>query len=335
MASYPLSGELSRRRLGTESGALRREARAIARAGGNPQRFLEAAGQAKLSEGGAISSAEENKNTQAFLVRAQAEKAEQQKRLARDIESGGNTGGVLRSAASGTNSTGSGMNPPASGTNAPMKLDFIEPVGAMQSVAAPPANQAKADIAEVGLDEAIKRYYQRSADAEKVRSEKGALAQMEVAGAESSGTPRSNGIPTISAPYQAPAERPELAAALAESAATKERVAARRAGTLQEPAVGTAAVTPAPAAPTPAPSSLPSRIGSTLGQIAGAYTPSNIADTASAMKKRSQGAALKGFLQANASAKQAAGNVGSAALSTVNRTNRSLREFAKSFNESF
>jgi hypothetical protein len=334
MASYPLSGELSRRRLGTESGALRREARAIARAGGNPQRFLEAAGQAKLSEGGAISSAAENRAKQELGIRAQRELAREQDGLVKEMR-GGTTGGVLRSAASGTNSTGSGMNPPTSGTNAPMKLDFVEPVGAMQSVAAPPVNQAKADIAEVGLDEAIKRYYQRSADAEKVRSEKGTLAQMEAAGAESSGVPRSNGIPAISAPYQAPAERPELAAALQESAATKERVAARRAGTLQEPAVETASATPAPAAPAPTPSSLPSRIGSTLGQIAGAYTPSNIADTASALKKRSQGAALKGFLQANVSAKQAAGGVGSAAISTVNRTNRSLREFAKSFNESF
>lgn len=234
MASYPLSGELSRRRLGTESGALRREARAIARAGGNPQRFLEAAGQAKLSEGGAISSAAENRAKQELGIRAQRELAREQDGLVKEMRGGG-TGGVLRSAASGTNAPASGTNSTGSGTNAPMKLDFVEPVGAMQSVAAPPVNQAKADIAEVGLDEAIKRYYQRSADAEKVRSEKGTLAQMEAAGAESSGVPRSNGIPTTSAPYQAPAERPELAAALQESAATKERVAARRAGTLQEP----------------------------------------------------------------------------------------------------
>jgi hypothetical protein len=55
-----MAGLNDRRRLGTESGRIRREARAVARAGGNPSELLNRAAQVKLGEGSAISSSEEN-----------------------------------------------------------------------------------------------------------------------------------------------------------------------------------------------------------------------------------------------------------------------------------
>ena len=67
----PLSGPGSTRRLGTEAGSLRREARKLQRAGGNPQRLLEAAAVANLRDG-SISSADSNIAEAAFQRRADA-----------------------------------------------------------------------------------------------------------------------------------------------------------------------------------------------------------------------------------------------------------------------
>lgn len=186
MPTSPLSGELSRRRLGTESGALRREARAIARAGGNPQGFLEAAGKAKLQEGSAISSAEQNRAKQEYGVRAQAELARQQVAPSQ--------GGVLRSAAGGTIGTNSTITPPPT----PAQVAPSEPLTAMQVLPKPPANQAKADIEQYGIDEAIKRYYQRSAEADKAQQQK--LDTAKYAQTVSRGT----GVPEVSAPVAIP-----------------------------------------------------------------------------------------------------------------------------------
>ncbi len=178
---------------------------------------------------------------QEYGVRAQAGLARQQAGLMNGSTTPPASGGVLRSAASGTN----GTIPPVSGTNgaAPARMTPSAPLGAMQSVAAPPTNQAKDDIEKFGLDEAITRYYQRSADADKMRAEKVRATPAPTTGAES---------PAISAPYQIP-DTLAADAALNESAATRERVATRQVGTdtvpdMMNQAVRQAAAT-APAAP--------------------------------------------------------------------------------------
>lgn len=57
-----MAGLNDRRMLGTGSGALRRAARMVQRNGGNPDKLLQRAADAKLSEGSAISSSEDNIN---------------------------------------------------------------------------------------------------------------------------------------------------------------------------------------------------------------------------------------------------------------------------------
>jgi hypothetical protein len=59
------------RRLGTQSGAMRREARRITRAGGNADNLLQQAAVTKLNEGSAISSADSAIEQQRFQQRAQ------------------------------------------------------------------------------------------------------------------------------------------------------------------------------------------------------------------------------------------------------------------------
>lgn len=59
------------RRLGTDSGRIRREARRVERAGGNPTGLLNAAAEQKLNEGSAISSAEGNARRDEFSRRLQ------------------------------------------------------------------------------------------------------------------------------------------------------------------------------------------------------------------------------------------------------------------------
>lgn len=65
-----------RRRLGTESGRMRREARRIERAGGDPSRMLNLASEQKLREGSAISSAEGNMRREQYMDRLQRGQAE-------------------------------------------------------------------------------------------------------------------------------------------------------------------------------------------------------------------------------------------------------------------
>ena len=55
-----MAGLNDRRQLGTESGRIRRAARQVERAGGNPSALLNRAADAKLGEGSAISSSEDN-----------------------------------------------------------------------------------------------------------------------------------------------------------------------------------------------------------------------------------------------------------------------------------
>ncbi len=67
----PLTGPGSTRRLGTEAGALRREARKVRRAGGDDRRLLEASGLSGMRDG-SISSADSNIEEASFNRRAAA-----------------------------------------------------------------------------------------------------------------------------------------------------------------------------------------------------------------------------------------------------------------------
>lgn len=77
--SYALSGPLSRRSLGTQSGTLRRLARQVERDGGNPQQILTASAAAELAEP-RIGSADSDIREQAYTLRASRGLAEGRRR---------------------------------------------------------------------------------------------------------------------------------------------------------------------------------------------------------------------------------------------------------------
>lgn len=125
----PLSGPGSTRRLGTEAGSLRREARKIQRAGGNPQRLLEAAAVANLRDG-SISSADSNIAEAAFQRRTDAGLGAARQGVLREMAeptaptapSSTTGGGSTPSTTGGTGSKPSvtgGTAPPVTGETAP------------------------------------------------------------------------------------------------------------------------------------------------------------------------------------------------------------------------
>lgn len=125
----PLSGPGSTRRLGTEAGSLRREARKLQRAGGNPQRLLEAAAVANLRDG-SISSAYSNIAEAAFQRRTDAGLGAARQGVLREMAdptaptapSSTTGGGSTPSTTGGTGSKPSvtgGTAPPVTGETAP------------------------------------------------------------------------------------------------------------------------------------------------------------------------------------------------------------------------
>lgn len=121
----PLSGPGSTRRLGTEAGMLRREARKLQRAGGNPQRLLEAAAVANMRDG-SISSADSNIAEAAFQRRTDAGLATARQGMLREAAAPAGAGGVLDGVAPGTGggttpstTGGTGSKPSVTGGTAP------------------------------------------------------------------------------------------------------------------------------------------------------------------------------------------------------------------------
>ena len=122
----PLSGPGSTRRLGTEAGTLRREARKLQRAGGNPQRLLEAAAVANMRDG-SISSAESNIAEAAFQRRTDAGLAVARQGMLREAATppagaGSVKIGVAPGTGSGTTPSttgGTGSKPSVTGGTAP------------------------------------------------------------------------------------------------------------------------------------------------------------------------------------------------------------------------
>ena len=118
----PLTGPGSTRRLGTEAGALRREARKVRRAGGDDRRLLEASGLSGMRDG-SISSADSNIEEDAFERRAAAglgaarqgvlrEMAGQGGGLSGDSDTNEFGGKYVKQGGSGPGGTGSAAVPP-------------------------------------------------------------------------------------------------------------------------------------------------------------------------------------------------------------------------------
>ena len=109
----PLTGPGSTRRLGTEAGALRREARKVRRAGGDDRRLLEASGLSGMRDG-SISSADSNIEEASFNRRAAAGLGAARQGVLREMagQGGGMSGGAP---ATGMGTGSAAVPPPTTG----------------------------------------------------------------------------------------------------------------------------------------------------------------------------------------------------------------------------
>lgn len=152
---------LNKRSLGTESGKLRRLARQVERDGGNPTNILNAAAEAKLGEGSAVTKAEDNSAREEYSRRLQRG----QNAIA--------TRSLFGQGRASTPTPTSGATPPlvtrpAAAPSAPAPVSKIDGVPASEALNRPPQvapsfgrGVAEKNLAEKGLDGAVADYQRR------------------------------------------------------------------------------------------------------------------------------------------------------------------------------